>query len=227
MKKTLVLALLFAASAALSWAQDAPVAAAKPEGLRAPRVAVVDMQRISNETLLGKAYAAQLDNLKSEIDGEGTKKQTELQKLDAAIKALQEDLQKQSAVLSPEAAEKKQQEIVRKNRERAAYLEDGQQEMQRMREKAQQQAANIESEFQVKIKPFIDQVAREKSIDLLLDSRVVLGAGKEFDITSDVVVKADEAERAARAKAPAGSATPPKPSPAPAAPAPPKPQAKP
>ena len=50
---------------------------------------MINMERISAESLLGKGYAKKLDDLKNEIDAEGNKKQAELNKLDTAIKALQ------------------------------------------------------------------------------------------------------------------------------------------
>jgi len=221
MRKTYVLALSLAISAGAALAQDVAPAAAKSD-VRSPRIAVLDMARVSAETLLGKGYASQLDALKNEIDAEGTKKQNELQKIDVGIKALQDELEKQGSVLSPDAADKKRQEIVRKTRDRQAFLEDGQQELQRMRDRAQQQAQSLENDFQVKAKPHIDAVVKEKGIDLLLDSRVILAVSKDFDISREVIVKADDAERAAKVKAPAAAAPGPK-APEKPAPAPPKP----
>jgi Skp family chaperone for outer membrane proteins len=177
------------------------------------------MGRVSAESLLGKGYSAQIENLKNEIDSEANKKQAELTKLDQAIKALQEDLEKQGAVLSPEAADKKRSEIVKKQRDRQAFLEDGQAELQRMRERAQQQAQVLNNEFQVKIKPHIDAVAKEKAIDILLDGQVTLTVNRDYDISRDVIVKSDEAEKAAK---PAGAAAKPA-TPAPGAATPPKP----
>jgi len=216
MRKTCLLALFLAATASPSWAQEAGKAEA-----RTPKMAVIDLGRVSAETLLGKGFAAQLDALKNEIDSEGTKKQNELVKLDASLKALQEELEKQGSVLSPDAAERKRKEIVQKTRDRQAFLEDGQQDLQRMRERAQQQAQNLENEFQAKIKPYIDAVVKDKAIDLLLDARVIQYASKEFDVSREVIVKADDAERAAKAKAPAAAApkAPEKPAEKPAAPA--------
>jgi outer membrane protein len=178
MKTCIVAALLFGAAAPIALAQDAP---------RQPKIAVIDMQKVSSESLLGKGYAAQLEQLKNEIDAEGNKKQDELDK--------------QGSVLSPEAADKKRQEIVKKTRERQAYLEDGQQDLQRMRERAQQQAQALNNEFQVKIKPHIDAVAKEKGIDILLDSQVAITVSKDFDISREVIVKADDAERTAKGAA--------------------------
>ena len=198
MKKTFVAGLLVAlATAGVATAQEAA---------KAPRVGVVDMARVSAESLLGKSYAAQLEKLQNDINAEATKKQTDLGKLDAAIKTLQEELEKQGAVLSAEAREKKQTEIVRKGRERQAFLEDGQQEINRMRERAQQQAQSINNEFQLKVRPLVEQVAKDKGYDLVLDSQVAYTINKDFDITRDVIVKADEAEKAKPAAAAAPAA---------------------
>ncbi len=212
MKKTFLTGLLVVlAAAGASFAQEA----------RSPRVAVIDMARVSAESALGKSYASQLEKLQNDITAAATQKQTELGKLDAALKGLQDELDKQGAVLSDEAREKKRQEIVRKTRERQAYLEDGQAEIQQMRERAQQQAQSINNEFQVKVRPIVEQVAKEKGYDLVLDAQVAYTINKDFDITRDVITKADEMEKA---KPAASTATPPAaPKPATPTPATPKP----
>ena len=199
MKKTFVAGLVALATAGVATAQEAA---------KAPRVGVVDMARVSAESLLGKSYAAQLEKLQTDISAEATKKQTDLGKMDAAIKTLQEELEKQGAVLSVEAREKKQTEIVRKTRERQAFLEDGQAEINRLRERAQQQAQSINNEFQLKVRPLVEQVAKDKGYDLVLDSQVAYTINKDFDLTRDVIVKADEAEKSKPA-ASAAPATPP------------------
>jgi Skp family chaperone for outer membrane proteins len=216
MSKTVIAALALGAATPCLLAQEAAPPAPTRAEAKAPRIAVIDMARVSSESLLGKGYASQLESLKNEIDAEGTKKQSELQKMDAAVKALQDELDKQGSVLSPEAVEKKRQEIVKKTRERQAFLEDGQAELQRMRERAQQAAQALNNEFQVRMKPHIEAVAKEKGIDILLDGQVTLTVNRDYDISRDVIVKADDAEKAAKA---AGKA----PAPKPAVPAPPKP----
>lgn len=210
-----VAALVLGALPAL--AQEAtPSAAAGKAEARSPRIAVIDMNRVSAESLMGKGYATQIEALENEIKAEGTKKQAELQKLDAAIKALQDELDKQASLLSAEAADRKRQDIVKKSRERQAYLEDGQQDLARMRERAQAQAENLNNEFQVKIKPHIDAVAKEKGIDIILSNQVALTVNKDYDISRDVIVKADDAERK-NPSAKGASAAPAKPAATPAA----------
>ena len=197
---------LFLAAAALGAQEPAP--AASGAGVRNPRIAVINMETISSESIMGKGYAAQIQGLEREIQTEGTKKQAELAKMDAAIKALQDELDKQAAVLSPEAAERKRQDIVKKTRERQAYVEDGQQELQRMRDQAEQRAQGLNNEFQQKIKPHIDGVARDKGIDIILDAQVALTVNKDFDISRDVIVKADDAEKAQKGAATGPAAKP-------------------
>jgi Skp family chaperone for outer membrane proteins len=211
MRKTFVAALLLAAPL---------VQAQEPKA--APKIAVIDMGRVSAESLLGKGYSAQLEAIKNEIDSEANKKQADLAKMDQAIKALQDDLDKQGSVLSPEAADKKRGDIVKKQRDRQAFLEDGQADLQKMRERAQQQAQVLNNEFQVKIKPHIDAVSKEKGIDILFDGQVTLTVNRDYDISRDVIVKADEAEKAGKNAGPAAKPAAPA-APKPATPAAPKP----
>ena len=216
MRKTYLLALTLGLAASSAQAQEAATPAARPE--RGLRLAVVNMERIYAESLLGKSYAKKLEELKNEIDAEGQKKQADLNKLDAAIKALQEELEKQGGVMSPEAVEKKTAELKKKQRDRQAFVEDGQGEIQRMRDKAQQQAQAYENEFGVKIRPHIEAVVKEKAIDILLDSRVVVTSTKETDVSLDVINRSNEAEKTAKpvaAAAPKPATTPASPAPAP------------
>ena len=196
------------------------------------KMGVVDMQRISQESLLGKGYATRMDQLESEIRSELTKRQNQIAQLDTSIKNLQDELQKQSAILSPDAVEKKQQEIVKKNRDRQALAEDSQADIQRMQQAAQQKAQEFQVEFNTKIQPVLQAVGKEKGLDFILDRASIVLINAELDVTRDVIVKADDTEKAARpagapkpAEAkPAAPATATPVAPAPAAPAPPAPK---
>ncbi len=186
------------------------------------KMGVVDMQRISQESLLGKGYATRMDQLESEIRSELTKRQNQVAQLDAAIKTLQDDLQKQSAILSADAVEKKQQEIVKKNRERQALAEDSQADIQRMQQAAQGKAQEFQVEFNTKIQPILQAVGKEKGLDFILDRATIVLINAELDITRDVIVKADDTEKATRPATPAAkpAAAPAAATPAPASPKP-------
>jgi len=184
MRSTILAALLFV------WAGTA---FAQESGLASPKVAVIDMRRLTAESVLGKSYAQKLEALNKEIDDARTRKQQELQSINTEIQALQEEMAKQQTVLSSEAIDKKQREIRRRERDRDAFVEDGQSELQRMQERVQQEAQAVNNEFQTKIKPHIDAVAEELGVDILLDHQVTIFVRDSFDITAAVVAKSDEA----------------------------------
>jgi Skp family chaperone for outer membrane proteins len=191
--------------AATALAQE-PVkpADAKPEAKgewRPPRIFVVDVEAIWKNSLLGKRLATQLQSQQNEISSLGNKKNTELQKLSAEIKAMEEELQKQAGVLSPEVVEKRTRDINKKKRDAQDFLEEGQQEIDKLRQSLQEQDARLKAEFLQKINPHIESVSKEKKVDILLHSQaVLLPAGRDFDLSQEIIVKIDDEERAGRGK---------------------------
>ena len=106
--------------------------------------------------------------------------------MDAAIKALQDELEKQAHRCSARRrADKKEQEILKKQRERQAYLEDGQADLQRMKERAEAQAEALNNEFQQRSARTSRRWPREKGVDILLTSQVALTVNQDFDISKD------------------------------------------
>ena len=198
----------FVGSAALMVATSPVFAQALTPAGKPMKVGVVDMQRISQESLLGKSYATRMDQLESEIRSELTKRQNQVAQIDAAIKAATDDLQKQQAILSPDAIEKKQQDIVKKNRDRQALTEDSQADIQRMQQAAQAKAQEFQVDFNTKIQPILQTVGKEKGLDVILDRATIVLINTELDITRDVIVKADDTEKAARPAAPAATTKP-------------------
>ena len=184
MRSTILAALLFV---------SAGVALAQESGLASPKVAIIDMRRLTAESALGKTYAQKLEALNKEVEEARTRKQQELQAIATEIQTLQEEVAKQQTVLSTEALDKKQREIRRKERDREAFVEDGQVELQRLQERAQQEAQAVNAEFQTKIKPHIDAAAADLGVDILLDSQVTIFMKESFDITAAVIIKADAA----------------------------------
>ena len=187
--RSTILAAVLSASAGVALAQES--------GLASPKVAIIDMRRLTAESALGKTYAQKLEALNKEVEEARTRKQQELQAIATEIQTLQEEVAKQQTVLSAEALDKKQREIRRKERDREAFVEDGQAELQRLQERAQQEAQAVNNEFQTKIKPHIDAAAADLGVDILLDSQVTIYMKESFDITAAVITKADAALAAA------------------------------
>jgi Skp family chaperone for outer membrane proteins len=193
MTKVLITAAVCAAAAVVIAQSPAPSGATRPS----PRLAVVDLERISRESLLGKSYQARLQAAGAQLESEQTKKKAELQKRETELRALTADLERQAAALSEEAGEKRRQEIVRKTRERDAFVEDGRAELARLQQKAEEQMRTLNDDFQKRIVPQIHAAGRAQGFDLLLlANQAVITLNQTYDISSDIIVKLDDAERA-------------------------------
>jgi outer membrane protein len=188
MTRTSLATLAIGAAATVAYAQQ-------PAEPRSARVGVIDVAGIYAGSLMGKSYAAEIDKLENEIRAEQTKKQADLQKQEAAIRTLREEIEKQASVLSAEALDRKRQDLTKRERDRQAYVEDGQQELARMQQRAQAQAEGFRNEFQTRVRPYIEAAAKEKGVDVIVDSQVAITINKDFDLTRDVIVRADEGEK--------------------------------
>jgi len=147
-----------------------PPAPTSPGGTR---VAVIDLQRIVQESLVGQ-------RLQKEIQAFQEKQQQELRKKEAEIRQLNQKLQEQAAVLAPDALRDLQTKLRGKQREIDRFREDAVAELQEKIEDAQAQLEN-------QVRPVIAEVAREKGFDIVLNPAAVVFASRTVDITDDVI----------------------------------------
>lgn len=98
-----VAAVAFAAPVPV-FAADPPAAAPAGEKLGAPIIAVVDVQKIMQESAAAKGIQA-------EIEAQRDKYQTEITGLENKLRNAEQELRKQQTVLSPDALAKKRKEF--------------------------------------------------------------------------------------------------------------------
>ena len=182
--------------------QAAPAPAPFPEGAK---YAVINIQRIANESVEGKAATGRVNALVTKKQAEGAERTKQLQ-------AAQQKLDAGGAVMSESARATLQKEIDRLTVDIQRFNEDAQQEVQLLQNE-------LMNDFQVKLTPIISQVAQEKQLHLIFsaaDAGLVWGY-PGLDLTSEVIRKFDAQGPAPAAAAPAPAA--PRPA-APATPAP-------
>ncbi len=142
----------------------------------------------------------------------------ELNDRNKALQAAQQKLEQGGAVLNEAARGQLQAEVERQQRDLQRFTEDAQQDVQAL----QQQ---LQADFQRKLDPVIDKVAKEKQVHMVFsvtDSGLVW-ADPGMDLTGDIVRALDAtggkpAPAAAAPAAAAPAAAAPAPAPAPAAP---------
>jgi len=181
----------------------APAPAAVPASPPAPfpagaKVAYVNLQQIANLSAEGKSLTAKVQALMQ-------KKQNEAQTRSKALADNQTKLQTQSALMSETARAALEKEIERQNVEGQRFQQDAQAEINEL-------SQQLQNEFQQKLFPILDLVAKEKGIDVLLSAADagMVWAAPGLDLTMDAVKKLDEkggAKPAAAAPAPAAPAT--------------------
>ena len=166
--------------------QAAPAPAAKfPEGAK---YAFINIQRIASESAEGKTSSSRIEQLRA-------KKASDLTEKNKAVEALQ--AKQRSSVLGEAAAAQIQKDI-----------DKTQVEIQRMTQDAQSELQDLQNElqldFQRKVGPVIEAVAREKGLQLLFsqaDSGLVW-ADAGLDLTAEVIRRLDAASAAAQKPAP-------------------------
>ena len=147
----------------------------------AEKVGVVDMQKAIQATAAGK-------KAKAELEGEFNKKKKELEKKEADLKKMGEDLEKKKSVMSEEALGKKQAEFQEEMMKYRDVVGKSQLEIQK-------KERDLTAPILEKMKKVIGKVAKEKSFAVVLEnSQAVLYATPEADVTEDVI-KAFEKEK--------------------------------
>jgi outer membrane protein len=138
----------------------------------------------------------------------------ELNERNKALQTAQQKLEQGGSVLNDAARAQLQQDIERQQRDIQRFTEDAQQDVQALQQQLQE-------DFQRKLNPIVDRVAREKQVHMVFsaaDSGLVW-ADPTMDLTADII-KAFDAAAGAKpaAAAPAPAAPAPAPAAAPAAP---------
>ncbi len=150
-----------------------------PEGAR---FAYINIQRIAAESVEGKASSGRLEQLRA-------KKASDLNDRNKQVEALQ--AKQKSSVMSDDARAQVQRDIDKLTVEIQRMTQDAQQELQDMQNE-------LQLEFQRKVAPIIQNVATERSIQMLFsqgDSGLVW-ADAGLDLTAEVIRRFDAAAAA-------------------------------
>lgn len=170
-------------------AQPAAPAAARPAPRPFPadaKVAYVDLNTIATTSKEGQAAGVKIKDLQG-------KKQAELEAKQKQLQSVQQKLEQGGAVLSESARAVQAKEVERLQTELQRLSQDAQKEIQEFTQ-------DLQVQFQQKLLPVIEQVAKAKNLHFILsiaDAGVVwVDAG--LNVTADVVVALDAATPAAK-----------------------------
>jgi outer membrane protein len=159
------------------------------------KIAIVDMQRAVEGTTEGKTVLAGLQ-------GEADRKKKELEQKRDELKKMSDDLQKQESVLKPDIFQKRRQELEQKAMQ-------FQETVMRTEQDFQQKQLKVTQPVQQKVVTAISQIAARDKFSLVLRADAVIWPqSSEFDITNEVIRKANDMKSPATGAAPAPGPTP-------------------
>jgi len=187
-----------AASVLAQAAATPPATGATPANTK---IAVIDIDRVAATSEAGKTLFDELRKDNESLSQEKARREQE-------IRELQTKATSASALLSADARELLRKDIERKTTDAERWLQDKQKEFQDKQQR-------LEDEFQKKLAPVVEAVAKESGIGLILRATAgltfVLDAN--LDITSQVIAKLNTMSAAPAPPAPKTDAakTPPKP----------------
>lgn len=148
------------------------------------KIAVINAQRAFETSGEGKKAFNQLQNLDTKIKGD-------LQKMDDAIRLLENRLNTGRLTMTNEALLALQSDIEKKTTERKRYEEDQTRD-------AQQLSNNLIQKIRTEMIAVIEALAKERGIELVLDASSpqsgIVTANPAIDITDEVVKRYDAAK---------------------------------
>jgi outer membrane protein len=168
-----------------------PAAELKPRFQDGLKYAYVNVQTVAAMSAEGKVAAEKIKALQEQ-------KSRELQEKNKALQASQQKLEQGGSVLSDQARAQLAAEIERQQRDLQRFSEDAQQDVQAL-------AEQVEAEFNRKLNPVIDRVAKEKQVHFVLNAvqSGLIWAEPGLDLTAEVILAFDAPPSAAPAPAPA------------------------
>jgi outer membrane protein len=155
------------------------------------KYAYVVVQRVAQESAEGKAAAGKIEALRNE-------KVKELDGKNKALQSAQQKLEQGGSVMSDQARAQLQADIERQQRDIQRFTEDAQQEITNATQAAQ-------DEFQRKLNPVIERVAKEKQVDFVFSAAEsgLIWANPGMDMTAEIIKAFDSGGAAAPAAKPA------------------------
>jgi outer membrane protein len=138
-------------------------------------VAIVDVQKVVNESIIGKAA-------KSNVEAQIQKAKARMANLQSDLEKGKADLQKQSAVLSGSALEERREALEKKQREAQRTFGDLQEQLAKANDKEIKKVVD-------EIDKVVGEIADDKEYAFVFekDRQAVLYAAPRIDITQDVI----------------------------------------
>ena len=148
------------------------------------KIAIINSQKAFETSIEGKKALTQLQEREAKIKGD-------IQKMDDAIRLLENRLNTGRLTMTNEALLALQADIEKKTTERKRYEEDQARDVQQL-------SANLIQKIRVEMVAVIESLSKERGLELVLDTATsgVVTASPTIDITDEIVRRYDQTKSA-------------------------------
>lgn len=136
-------------------------------------IAVIDVQKVVSNSEVGKKALAEVKSLKD-------KKQAEIDQRQNSLQAMQDKLDKEKDILSPDAQEKRRGDIQKAFTDLKRYREDSEQEIQG-------RLANALKGMEDQVLPIIQKLGNDRGYSMIVSRDQVIYFNAKSDITDEVI----------------------------------------
>ncbi|MDF1720440.1 MAG: OmpH family outer membrane protein [Minwuia sp.] len=154
------------------------VDAVRAQPLPTAVIATIDSQQILRESKAAISIAGQIKGYMDSL-------QQLIQAEDNALKARQDELRQQAAILSPEAIDQRQSELQKSYTDAQRMVQDRRQSIGR----TQQQAVEV---LKGQILGIIEELERERGFNLVLDRNTISWNSGALDITGEIITRLNQ-----------------------------------
>jgi len=182
--------------ATTGWVVAEAASAGQTAALTGQSFAYVDIQRVAAESTEGQTANTKVDELSqqklAEIETRNANGQGEVTALSQELQEAQENLEQGQNVISPEAAATLQRQITRLQRDIDRTATDVQADIQRMSQDAeievQELQQQLQSEFERRLVPAINQLATQQGLSFLFNAQQgLVWADPSLDLTQALI----------------------------------------
>lgn len=169
---------ILAVSLMVAFGLTALTGAGRAQELPQAVVAVVDTQEIRRESLAGQDFSRQVKAIQAAF-------QAEYNKVSQSLKKQEAELQRQRAILSQEAFQKRRQAFAQK-------YQKAQQQLQQKRRQINQAINKASNELTRALMPIFQKIAEKTGANIVVERSQIVLPAPELDITDEVIAELDK-----------------------------------
>jgi len=158
-------------------------------------VAVVDLGRVSEETLVGKALAQELGALQTQLETDLNVRRTRVEADQAEFQAAVQAFQAGRPEMAEAEAQVQEADLVERQRALQELIQAAQVDADAAQRRLQSEISRLTAELDEDIRPHMNAVSESMGVHLLLPASQTVFTSPQLDITDLVITRVDAAFR--------------------------------